>query len=64
MEGQPLTVDDVRRLAELPPREVLLSQVVGAVAAPMQGVVAAVAAPLRDVVSVIDARISQLEQAA
>ena len=64
MEGQPLTADDVRRLADLPPREVLLSQVVGAVAAPMQGVVAAVAAPLRDVVSVIDARISQLEQAA
>lgn len=63
MEGHTLTADDVRRLSELPPRDVLLSQVVGAVAGPMQGVASVVAAPLRDVVSVLEAQIQKVQEA-
>jgi large subunit ribosomal protein L10 len=63
MEGRTLSADEVRRLAELPPRDVLLSQVVGAAAGPMQGVASVAAAPLRDVVTVIDAQIQKLQEA-
>ena len=39
MNGHTLTADQVRALGDLPPREVLLSQVVGAVAGPLQATV-------------------------
>jgi large subunit ribosomal protein L10 len=53
---------DIKRLATLPPAEVLQAQLVGAVAGPLTTVVGLFAAPLRDLVGVIDARIRQLEE--
>ena len=35
VDGKPLTADQVKRLAELPPRDVLLSQLAGYIQAPM-----------------------------
>jgi large subunit ribosomal protein L10 len=53
---------DIKRLATLPPIEVLHAQLAGAVAGPLTMVVGLFAAPLRELVSVIDARIRQLEE--
>jgi large subunit ribosomal protein L10 len=53
---------DIKRLATLPPAEVLRAQLVGAVAGPLTTVVGLFTAPLRDLVGVIDARIRQLEE--
>jgi large subunit ribosomal protein L10 len=53
---------DIKRLATLPPAEVLRAQLAGAVVAPLMTVVGLFAAPLRDLVGVIDARIRQLEE--
>ena len=66
MNGRTLTADEVRRIGDLPPREVVLSQVVGTVAAPLQQTVGVLAAPLRDLVAVLDAYIAkrQAEEAA
>jgi large subunit ribosomal protein L10 len=55
---------DIKRLATLPPMEVLRAQFAGAVVAPLTTVVGLFAAPLRDLVGVIDARIRQLEEQA
>ncbi|MDX6535374.1 MAG: large subunit ribosomal protein [Gaiellales bacterium] len=63
MNGHTLTADQVRQLGELPPRDVLLSQVVGAIAGPMQNTVGVLAAPLRDVVAVLDAYIAKRQEA-
>ena len=63
MNGHTLTADEVRQLGELPPREVLLSQVVGAIAGPAQATVGVLAAPLRDIVGVLDAYIAQKQAA-
>lgn len=63
IDGRTLDADEVRRLGELPPRDVLLSQVVGTVIAPAQSTVAVLAAPLRELVAVIDAQIEKLQAA-
>ena len=62
VEGRPLTADQVRDLASLPPADVLRGQVLGAVVGPVNAIVGVVAAPLRDLVGVVDARIGQLEE--
>lgn len=46
---------DIKRLADLPPREVLLSQLVAAVESPIQAVVGSLDAIFRDLVGTIDA---------
>ena len=61
-EGAVVGDAEIKRLATLPPADVLRAQLVGAVAAPMTTVVGLFAAPLRDLVGVIDARIRQLEE--
>ena len=61
-EGAVVGDPEIKRLATLPPADVLRAQLVGAVAAPMTTVVGLFAAPLRDLVGVIDARIRQLEE--
>ena len=63
MDGDVLSADQVRQLGDLPPRDVLLSQIVGAVAGPMQGTVGVLTAPLRDIVAVLDAYIAQRQAA-
>ncbi len=62
LEGDTVSDVEVKRLATLPPTDVLRAQLVGAVAAPMTTVVGLFTAPLRDLVNVLDARIKQLEE--
>ncbi len=53
-----------RALADLPPRAVILGQLLGAVQGPMSALASVLAAPLRELVQVIKARSEQAEQAA
>jgi large subunit ribosomal protein L10 len=62
LEGNVVGDVEIKRLATLPPADVLRAQLVGAVAAPLTTVVGLFAAPLRDLVGVLDARIRQLEE--
>ena len=63
MEGQTLSADEVRALGDLPPREVLNAQVVGAIAGPVQGAYNVLAAPLREFLVVLDQYIQKREAA-
>ena len=62
LEGTVVGDAEIKRLATLPPGEVLRAQLAGAVFAPLTTVVGLFTAPLRDLVGVIDARIRQLEE--
>ena len=62
LEGDAVSDVEIKRLATLPPAEVVRAQFVGAVAGPMTTIVGLFTAPLRDLVNVIDARIKQLEE--
>jgi large subunit ribosomal protein L10 len=60
LSGRALTGDDVEELAKLPAPEIVKSQLVGVIVAPLTQVAALLAAPLRDLVGLLDARIEQL----
>jgi large subunit ribosomal protein L10 len=62
LEGTLVGDEEIRRLATLPPADVLRAQLAGAVAAPLTTVVGLFTAPLADVVGVLDARIRQLQE--
>jgi large subunit ribosomal protein L10 len=62
LDGAEIAVDDVKRLAKLPPTDILRAQLVGALAGSLTTVVGLFAAPMRDIVGVLDARIRQLEE--
>jgi large subunit ribosomal protein L10 len=62
LEGTVVSDDEIKRLATLPPAEVLRAQLAGAVFGPLTTVVGLFTAPLRDLVGVIDARIRQLQE--
>jgi large subunit ribosomal protein L10 len=62
LDGRPITADQVRDLATLPPADVLRSQVVGVVVGPLTAIVGLFTAPLRDLVGVLDARIGELRE--
>jgi large subunit ribosomal protein L10 len=62
LEGTVVGEDEIKRLATLPPTDVLRAQLAGVVFAPLTTVVGLFTAPLRDLVGVIDARIRQLEE--
>jgi large subunit ribosomal protein L10 len=62
LEGAEIGADDVKRLAKLPPADVLRAQLVGALSGSLTTVVGLFAAPARDLVGVLDARIRQLEE--
>jgi len=64
LEGNVVGDAEIKRLATLPPVDVLRAQFVGALSAPMATVVGVFAAPLRDFVGVLEARIRQLEEQA
>jgi large subunit ribosomal protein L10 len=53
--GQAIDAGAVQRLAGLPPREVLLSELAGAIAAPLATTAGLLAAPLRDVAGLMTA---------
>ena len=55
VSGQVYGPDGIKALAQLPPREVLLGQFIGALRSPMQGVVGVLSGSLRQMVGVIDA---------
>jgi large subunit ribosomal protein L10 len=61
LQGKPMSAEQVRDLASLPPAEVLRGQVLGAIVAPLSAIAALINAPLQDLVGLIDARIEQLE---
>ena len=63
MNGHTLSADQIRELGDLPPRQTLLSQVVGAIVGPMQLTVGVLNAPLRDIVAVLDAYIQKRQEA-
>jgi len=62
LEGDTVGDAEIKRLATLPPTDVLRAQLAGAVAAPLTTIVGLFTAPLRDIVNVLDARIKQLEE--
>jgi large subunit ribosomal protein L10 len=62
LEGDAVSDAEIKRLATLPPADVLRAQLAGAVAGPLTTIVGLFTAPLRDLVNVIDARIEQLRE--
>ena len=61
LEGRPMSAEEVDALAKLPPADVVRSQVLGAITAPLTTFVALLNAPLQDLMGLIDARIEQLQ---
>ena len=60
LSGRTLTGADVEELAKLPPADVVKSQLVGVIIAPLTQLLGLLEAPVRDLVGLIDARIEQL----
>ena len=60
LQGKPMSAEQVRDLASLPPVEVLRGQVLGAIVAPLNAIAGLINAPLQNLVGLIDARIEQL----
>lgn len=63
VEGKVITADGVKALANLPSREVLLSQVLAGMQAPIAGLVNVLQGSIRNVVYVLDAVRQQKESA-
>jgi large subunit ribosomal protein L10 len=64
LDGRPIDAAGIQRLATLPPREQLYAQVVGGIAAPLQGLVNTIAAIPRGLVVALDQIRQQKEGAA
>jgi large subunit ribosomal protein L10 len=62
LSGNPITGDEIERLAKLPPLEILQAQLVGVIVAPLTQLAAVLNAPLQNLVGLINARITQLEE--
>lgn len=62
LSGRAMTGADVEELAKLPPPDVVKSQLVGVIIAPLTQLLGLLEAPVRDLVGLIDARIAQLEE--
>jgi large subunit ribosomal protein L10 len=59
-----LDAEGVKGLATLPPREILLAQLLGSVQGPMSSLVSTITAPMRELVQVLKARAEQGQEAA
>jgi large subunit ribosomal protein L7/L12 len=57
-----VTADEIGRIADLPSREVVLGQTLGAVVAPLTSFLMVVSAPLQNLIGVLEARRQQLEE--
>ena len=55
VENAVVNAQEIKRLAELPPREVLLSQLAGALEGPMSALASALQAKLQEVVGLVEA---------
>jgi large subunit ribosomal protein L10 len=64
VDGHEVTPAQVKRLAQLPPREVLLAQLAGALQAPLAGFVGALSGLLSTFVGAVEALRSQRDNAA
>ena len=62
LSGRSISSAEIEELARLPAPEVVKSQLVGVIVAPLTQLAGLVAAPVRDLVGLIDARIAQLEE--
>jgi large subunit ribosomal protein L10 len=62
LQGKPMTAEQVRDLATLPPVETLRGEVLGAIVAPLNAIAGLVNAPLQNLVGLIEARIDQLRE--
>ena len=62
--GRRLSPEEIGRLADLPPRDVVLGQVLGSVVSPLSAFLMVVAAPLQNVIGVLEARRQQIESGA
>jgi large subunit ribosomal protein L10 len=60
MQGRAITAEEVQSLATLPPLEILRSQVLAAIIAPVTAIAGLVNAPLQNLYGLLDARIDQL----
>jgi large subunit ribosomal protein L10 len=60
MQGRAITAEEVQSLATLPPLELLRSQVLAAIIAPITAIAGLVNAPLQNLYGLLDARIEQL----
>jgi len=63
LDGRRLRPEDVKALSELPPRPVVLGQVLGAIQAPAAHLAGVLTAVLQQVVGVLQARADQLKEA-
>jgi large subunit ribosomal protein L10 len=63
VEGRVFGPDDIRRLAELPPREVLLAQLLGTLQSPIASLLGAIASPAQQLLSVLEQKKNQMEAA-
>lgn len=62
LEGKIVSLEQLKALAELPPQEVLLAQVVGTIAAPLRNLVGVLNALPRNLVNVLDQVRKQKEE--
>ena len=60
LSGRSISGDQIEELAKLPAPEVVKSQLVGVIVAPLTQLAGLLTAPIRDLVGLIDARIEQL----
>jgi large subunit ribosomal protein L10 len=63
VEGRVFGPDQVRQLAELPPREVLIAQLLGTLQSPVAQLVATIQAPLQQLLGLLEAYNKKLEAA-
>ncbi|MFC1873148.1 50S ribosomal protein L10 [Chloroflexota bacterium] len=62
MADRKLSAADVKTLATLPAKEVLIAKVIGGIQAPIYGLVNVTAGPIRNILGVLQARRKQLEE--
>jgi len=62
MEGQFLSVAEVANLGNLPPKPVLIAQVIAGIQAPLASLLGVLQAPMRNLLYVLDERARQLSQ--
>jgi large subunit ribosomal protein L10 len=64
MDGKPMTADEIKQLADLESREVLLAKLAGAMKASLSGAVSLFAAPLAQTARLVEALRQKAEQEA
>jgi large subunit ribosomal protein L10 len=62
MDNQVLNQDDIKILAKIPPRDVLIAQVLASMQAPITGLAICLSHPIREFGGILHARIKQLEE--